>query len=127
MRAAAMMSWAAPKRCCLVGALLIASAAPARGISVRFLSWHTPVVGNLLVSEGLVRAAAARDAARFNNEGPRADVAMAASGAVIAERYAVLEVPKFMKSARPAQTRRRLDDCVNDDSTSDSWDDTYSS
>ncbi len=115
------MSWAAPKRCCLVGALLIASAAPARGISVRFLSWHTPVVGNLLVSEGLVRAAAARDAARFNNEGPRADVSMAASGAVIAERYAVLEVPKFMKSARPGLTRRRLDECVNDDYSSDEY------
>ena len=58
-----MMSWAAPKRCCLVGALLLASAVPARGISVRSSSWHMPVVGNLLVSEGFVRAAAARDAA----------------------------------------------------------------
>ena len=63
MRAAAMMSWAAPKRCCLVGALLVASAVPARGISVRSSSWHMPVVGNLLVSEGFIRAAAARDAA----------------------------------------------------------------
>ena len=37
---------------------------------------------------------------------------------------AALEVPKFMKSARPALTRRRLDDCVNDDSTPDSDGDT---
>jgi hypothetical protein len=63
MRAAAMMSWAAPKRCCLVGALLLTSAVPARGISVRSSSWHTPVVGYLLVSGGFVPAAAARDAA----------------------------------------------------------------
>jgi surface protein len=64
MRAAAMSNRAAILRCCLVGALLLASAVPARGISVRFSSWHTPVVGYLLVSGGLVRAAAARDAAR---------------------------------------------------------------
>ena len=44
--------------------------------------------------------------------------------AAIAERGAVREVPKFMKSARPAQTRRRLDDCVNDDSTADEDGDT---
>ena len=63
MRAAAMSIRAAILRCCLVGALLLASAVPARSISVRFSSWHTPVVGNLLVSEGLARAAASRDAA----------------------------------------------------------------
>ena len=63
MRAAAMSNRAAILRCCLVGALLLASAVPARGISVRSSSWHMPVVGNLLVSEGLVSAAAARDAA----------------------------------------------------------------
>ena len=41
--------------------------------------------------------------------------------AAIAERGAVREVPKFMKSVRPALTRRRLDDyCVDDDSTA-SW------
>ena len=88
------------RRCAwsLVRALLVASALPARGITVRFSSWHTPVVGNLLVSEGLVSAAAARDAARFSSKGPRADV--------------------------PGMTRRRLDDCVNDDSTEDEYDDT---
>ena len=58
-----MSNRAAILRCCLVGALLLASAVPARGISVRSSSWHMPVVGNLLVSEGFVRAAAARDAA----------------------------------------------------------------
>ena len=63
MRAAAMSNRAAILRCCLVGALLLTSAVPARGISVRSSSWPMPVVGNLLVSEGLVRAAAARDAA----------------------------------------------------------------
>ena len=57
-----------------------------------------PVVGNLLVSEGLVSAAAARGAARFSSKGPRADV--------------------------PGMTRRRLDDCGNDDSTEDEYGDT---
>ena len=93
-----MSNRAAILRCCLVGALLIASAVPARGISVRSSSWHMPVVGNLLVSEGLVSAAAARGAARFSSKGPRADV--------------------------PGMTRRRLDDCGNDDSTEDEWGDT---
>ncbi len=37
---------------------------------------------------------------------------------------AALEVPKFMKSAHPALTRRRLDDCVSDDSTADEDGDT---
>ena len=93
-----MSNRAAILRCCLVGALLLTSAVPARGISVGFSSWHTPVVGNLLVSEGLVSAAAARGAARFSSKGPRADV--------------------------PGMTRRRLDDCVNDDSTEDEYGDT---
>ena len=93
-----MSNRAAILRCCLVGALLLTSAVPARGISVGFSSWHTPVVGNLLVSEGLVSAAAARGAARFSSKGPRADV--------------------------PGMTRRRLDDCGNDDSTEDEYGDT---
>ena len=102
-------------------ALLLASAVPARSSA-----WRAPVFGYLLFPGGFVRAAAVRGAARFKNKGPRADVSVAAPGAAIAEREAVREVPKFMKSARPAQTWRRLDDCVNDDSTSDSWDDTCS-
>ena len=53
------------RRCAwsLVGALLVASALPARGSAARFSGWSAPVVRYLLVSEGLVRAAAARDAA----------------------------------------------------------------
>ena len=58
-----MSNRAAILRCCLVGALLASAVVPARGITVRFSSWHTPVVGYLLVSGGFVPAAAARDAA----------------------------------------------------------------
>ena len=103
-------------------ALLLLSAVPARGSATRSSAWC--VVRYLLVSEGLVLAAAPQGMARFSSKGPRADVSVAAPGAVIAERDAVLEVPKFMKSAL---TRRRLDDCVNDDSTSDVDGDTCSS
>ena len=65
-----------------------------------------PVVGNLLVSEGFVRAAAARDAARFSSKGPRADVSVAAPGAVIAKHKSVQELAEFTKSMHQAGRRR---------------------
>jgi hypothetical protein len=102
-------------------ALLLSAVVPARGSAARSSAWC--VVRYLLVSDSLVRAAAPQGVARFSSKGRRADVSAAAPGAAIAERDAVLEVPKFMKSAL---TRRRLDDCVNDDSTTDSYGDTCS-
>ena len=85
-------------------ALLLSSAVPARGSAARSSAWC--VVRYLLVSEGLVLAAAPQGVARFSSKGPRADVSVAAPGAVIAKHKSVQELAEFTKSMHQAGRRR---------------------